>query len=96
MVKRIEVKLPDELHAKFKGYCAKKHRFMHGQLLWMIEKAVEGSFGGNGQKICEVATERRKYKDRRTEDTGGDGGNRREAERRQSFLAPSSFEEDKE
>ncbi len=40
-MKRVEVRLPDELHKEFKIYSIHKHRSIHGQILDMIEKAVK-------------------------------------------------------
>lgn len=53
-MKRIEVKLPDELHLKFKEYCDEQYRSMHGEILWLIQETLKNhekqDVGGGGIK----------------------------------------------
>jgi len=53
-VKRVDLKLEDDLHAQFKNYCDKKRRSVPQQILYMIEQLLEDEEIKGGQQVVEA------------------------------------------
>lgn len=41
MAKQLNLRLPDDLHARVAAAAADDHRSMNGEILWLIEQALD-------------------------------------------------------